>query len=181
MVRIMGNILFIMGQPNVGKTSLIKKLLETGNFTLPIHCTNRPPRKDDDGFYKYVDESFFTEKNMYIWACDSYGRYYGVQHFIPFNDDTYIVNCSIKSLSQVIMKKKICGDSVKVCILLSRNPIIKIKESNQKYSIEEAKYRIEEMKSELDLLHEYIVEIKDYIFYVEDYSNFDELIKDIES
>ena len=37
------------------------------------------------------------------------------------------------------------------------------------------------MKSELDLLHEYIVEIKDYIFYVEDYSNFDELIKDIES
>lgn len=47
---------------------------------------------------------FIKEKNMFLWASDKYGRYYGVQKFDLHSKrkKTFIVNCSIKNISQII-------------------------------------------------------------------------------
>lgn len=179
----MKDILFIMGQPNVGKTALINKLMATGKFELPIHYTNRPPRKDDKGFYEYVNEQFFTEKNMFLWASDKYGRYYGVQKFDLHSKSkkTFIVNCSIKNISQIINLKRLYGKSMKICVLLSRDPISKVKNSHKKYSAEETEYRVQETLRELVLLNQYASEIEDSIFYCEDYIYFNKIIKQLKS
>ena len=178
----MQDILFIMGQPNVGKTTLINRLLQIEKFTLPIHYTNRPPRKDDNGFYTYVNKSFFTEENMFLWSSDSYDRYYGVQNFVLFTGNSekiFIVNCSIKNISQVIQLKKLYKDHIRICILLSQNPISKIENSNTKYDAEEIKYRIQETENELILLNKYISQVEDFIFYCENYMDLEKIIKNL--
>lgn len=70
---------------------------------------------------------------------------------------------------------------MQICVLLSRDPISKVKNSHKKYSAEETEYRVQETMRELVLLNQYASEIEDSIFYCEDYIDFNKIIKQLKS
>lgn len=169
---------FIIGQPNVGKSYIISEIRKDPRFFVPKHATNRPKRSDDDDFYIFKDKTFFLENKMYLSVCDTYGRFYGVPYSeIDFNKEhthIFMFNGSIKSIDDILNFE---GEKI-ICVILSKNISQKIKTATDKYDENEIKYRIDESVKEENILKKLISE-KNLdnlsIFFVEDYSNYEKL------
>lgn len=179
--------IYIMGQPNVGKSRLLKELKKDPRFYIPKHITNRPRRRDDDDFYDFKDTSYFFIEEMYFYIGDSYNRYYGVPikniDFSKTSTHTYVYNCSIKNLKKLLTKV----DTEKMlCVFLNRN-FFKVfcNNSDNKYQKEELEYRYCEAKKEEQIIKNYLTDPRVKIYYTDEYTNYEELynkfISDIEN
>lgn len=83
------SIIAIMGPSGAGKTTLGHLLASRQNFSIPIHCTTRKSRPDDEpGFYKYLSHDEYRnlyESNKFLITSgdgpeikEKFGNFYGV-------------------------------------------------------------------------------------------------------
>lgn len=75
-------IIAITGCSGSGKSFVSNVLSEKIGAIMPTHTTTRAPRKDDNGFYKYVTKERFLNmitNNEFFIASGDGRRYYGVE------------------------------------------------------------------------------------------------------
>ena len=177
------NILYLMGNPNVGKSTLLLEFRKDPRFFVPKHVTNRKKREDDDDFYRFVEDDYFFKNDMFISIKDSKNIIYGVTT-LDFNncrDDNnkiVVINCSIKNLDTIKIR-----DKDRIVIILTKD--IKKRLNSKKYSEKEKIYRYNEAIKEGNIIKKY--ENKKYIdiFYIEDMCNYnimyDKIMRKVES
>lgn len=104
-------IVAIVGCSGSGKTLLTNILMKKFNFACPIHTTCRQPRKNDNGFYKYISKEEFLDNikadKFFIQSGDGI-RYYGIENEemekVRKTNKNVVINISIKDLENI--KKK---------------------------------------------------------------------------
>lgn len=75
-------IIAITGCSGSGKSFVSNMLSKKIEAIIPTHTTTRAPRKDDNGFYKYVTKEQFLNmmtNNEFFVASGDGSRYYGVE------------------------------------------------------------------------------------------------------
>lgn len=75
-------IIAVTGCSGSGKTYVSNRLSKKIGAVMPTHTTTRTPRKEDNGFYKYVAKEQFLNmmaNNEFFVASGDGTRYYGVE------------------------------------------------------------------------------------------------------
>lgn len=171
---------FLMGNPNVGKTFIIEKLKKDPRIYIPKHVTNRPKREDDTGFYKFVNKEYFKKNTMYFYSKDSNERFYGVDiNDIDFKQNKiYLYNASIKNIEDLLKNKR----KVFIAVIINKNITVESLIESNKYSLEEAIYRYKEAKKEFEILEKFKKDVNIYFFENNNkiYEIYEKIKKDIE-
>lgn len=175
--------IYLIGYPNVGKTTFMNKLLEyTKSVVIPPHVTTRPARDDDRGFYKYVTLDEYKKTDFFIESIDSFGRGYGVENFEleKVSNDKYkyvLINTSIKNIP--LLKKRLANEQGILCAMLHKFPQIIISNNINKYGQEEIIYRCNEniieqsiIKKEMNFLN------SQSCYFIDEFNSIDEMVFD---